>query len=119
MPKVRRARVVSAPPEAVWDVVADPHHLPRWWPKVRRVEDVSGGRWTQVLMTAKGRPVRADFRLVESSAPARRVWAQELPGTPFERFLREAVTEVDLTPAGEETEVSVLLRQKLRGLGRF
>src|SRR5919112_1578797 len=40
--KVTRTREIAAPVGAVWDLVSDPHSLPRWWPKVMRVEDVSG-----------------------------------------------------------------------------
>jgi hypothetical protein len=101
-------------------VVGDPHHLPRWWPRVTRIEAAGDGRWTQVLATAKGRPVRADFRLLESRHARRRVWAQELEDSPFERLMTEAVTAIDLEPAaGDATLVTIELRQRLRGLARF
>ena len=32
----------------------DPHHLPRWWPRVTRVEDVEDGAFTEVMRTAEG-----------------------------------------------------------------
>src|SRR5579884_1088296 len=101
MPVARRSRVVGASPEEVWSLVQDPHHIPRWWPDVRRMEDVESDRWTQVFMTRKGRAVRADFHLLESEPPGpggdppgRRIWEQELDGTPFERVLAESITEV-------------------------
>ena len=37
---VRRSRTVPVPLDAVWTVVGDPHHLPRWWPLTERVEAV-------------------------------------------------------------------------------
>ena len=81
-------------------MIADPHHLPRWWPRVTRVEAVDDASFTEVFSTKKGRPVRADFRVVESDAPGRRrMWAQELEGSPFARFLKSAETEVRLDPA--------------------
>jgi len=40
MPRVSRTRVIQAPRADVWNVVCDPHHLPRWWPRALRVEDV-------------------------------------------------------------------------------
>ena len=43
-----------APAEDLWEVVRDPHHLPRWWPRVQRVEDVDGDAFTEVRITAKG-----------------------------------------------------------------
>ena len=69
MPTTRRSLHVTSEPDAVWKVVADPHHLPRWWPRVARMEGVDDDRFTEVLLTKKGRPVRADFRLVDSVAP--------------------------------------------------
>ncbi len=89
------------------------------------MEDVQPDRWTQVFITKRGRPVRADFRLLESEPPgpgddgvARRSWEQELPGTPFERVLHEAVTEVLIEPDGADTRVTIALRQRLRGYSR-
>ena len=48
---VERERTVAAAPEAVWELVSDPHMLPRWWPGVQRVEEVTGIAWTKVLRT--------------------------------------------------------------------
>ena len=118
MPRTRRSRAVPAPPEAVWRTVADPHHLPRWWPRVQRVEAVGGERFTEVLGTDKGRSVRADFSVLESRAPEVRRWRQDVDGTPFERLLRSAETEVRLAPDGAGgTRVTLTLRQRLRGVG--
>lgn len=118
MPTAERHRVLSAPPERVWEVIEDPHHLPRWWPGVRRMEGVAEDRWTQVFITKKGRPVRADFHLLESEAPWRRSWEQEIPGTPFERVLSESITDVMLEPVGGGTQVTISQRQRLRGANR-
>ncbi len=86
MPTVRRARTVEVPPRAVWDLIAEPHDLPRWWPGVQRVEDASPRAWTTVLLSRKGRPVRADYTRVDADPPRRIVWRQEVDETPFERF---------------------------------
>jgi carbon monoxide dehydrogenase subunit G len=125
MPTVRRSRTVPAAPEKVWRVVADPNHLPRWWPLVKRVEGVSPDQFTQVLTTRKGRLVRADFRVVLSEPPGatgdpagRRVWEQEVAGTPFERVLGEAITEVVVEPEDGATRVTIALTQRLRGYSR-
>jgi uncharacterized protein YndB with AHSA1/START domain len=118
VPVTRRQRVIQARPNRVWKLIEDPHHMPRWWPDVRRMEGVEGDRFTQVLYTRKGRPVRMDFRLVVSEPPVRRVWEQELAGTPFERVLSQAVTEVQLEPAGKGTQVTIVLTQRLKGLSR-
>lgn len=119
MPGVSRSRVLAARPEAVWRVVGDPDHLPRWWPRVARVESVSGDAFTQVLMTKKGKPVRADFRRLESDPPRRAAWQQVVAGTPFERLLQSATTEVRLEPDGEGTRITLTLDQKLRGWSRL
>ena len=98
--------------------MSDPHHLPRWWPRVQRVEAVDRERFTEVLATDKGRSVRADFRVLESRAPEVRRFRQEVDGTPFERLLRSAETEIRLAPDGSGgTRVTLEIRQRLRGVG--
>ena len=118
MPRVRRSRRIGATPEQVWRTVCDPHHLPRWWPRVQRVEAVDRERFTEVLATDKGRSVRADFRVLESRAPEVRRFRQEVDGTPFERLLRSAETSIALAPDGDGgTRVTLEIRQRLRGVG--
>ncbi|MFZ1992874.1 MAG: SRPBCC family protein [Solirubrobacteraceae bacterium] len=118
MAAARRSRTLSASAEELWALIADPHHLPRWWPGVQRVEGVEGDRFTQVFKTRRGRPVRADFRVVVSEAPATRSWEQEVAGTPFERVLSASVIEVRLDPVPDGTEVTISHQQKLRGYSR-
>jgi uncharacterized protein YndB with AHSA1/START domain len=120
MPTVSRRREVSAAPEDVWRIVGDPYHLPRWWPRVTRVEAVKGERFTQVLGgTRSGRSVRADFRVDEKRKEQLLRFSQELAGSPFERVLKEAETEIAIQPVPAGTAVVVTLRQKLRGLSRL
>jgi uncharacterized protein YndB with AHSA1/START domain len=126
----------------LWEVIRDPHHLPRWWPRVSRIEDVEDDAFTEVMRTAKGKLVRADFKLVKADEDTRALkWEQQVEGTPFARLLKSAETEVWLTPlagttggsspvspdphaAGREndpcatgaaTEVTIELRQTLNG----
>ena len=116
MPTARRSRTIAAPVEELWEVIGDPHHLPRWWPRVTRVEDVEGDAFTEVMRTARGKLVRADFELVESDERARSLtWEQRLAGTPFARLLSSAETKVSLEQAGEGTSVTIELRQTLTG----
>jgi hypothetical protein len=89
------------------------------------VEGVERDRWTQVFMTKRGRPVRADFRLLSAEppgmggeAPGRLSWEQEVVGTPFERVLNESITEILLEPVAGGTEITIAQRQKLRGYSR-
>jgi carbon monoxide dehydrogenase subunit G len=119
MPTTRRSRTVADVPERVWETVSDPYHLPRWWPRVERVEGVRGDHFTEVLTTDRGRSVRADFRVVESRAPERRAWEQEVAGSPFERIMVTARTEVLLAPEGNGTRVTLAIRQQMRGTARF
>jgi uncharacterized protein YndB with AHSA1/START domain len=119
MPTVVRSRTIAAPRQQVWELVSDPYHLPRWWPTVQRVEDVSDDAWTTVATSSRGRAVRFDWSRVYIDPPERIVWRQELAQTPFERFLRESVTGVILEPAGEQTKVELRIVRKLRGLARF
>ena len=118
MATARRTRTVALPPQGVWEIIEDPHHIPRWWPGVARMEGVESDRWTQVFTTQKGRPVRADFRLLESDPPWRRAWQQEIAGTPFERVLNESIIEIRLEPVPEGTRVTIEQQQKLRGYSR-
>jgi uncharacterized protein YndB with AHSA1/START domain len=120
LPVTRRRRTVGAPPAAVWQTVADPHQMPRWWPRVERVEGVDGRGFTQVLRSDKGAVVRADFRIGRRHKPTAVSWTQDLEGTPFARLLRAAETRVTLAPAKDgATDVELRLDQKLQGVSRF
>ena len=125
MARVSRRRVVAAPIGEVWDLVSDPYSLPRWWPRVSRVENVekrgSGRRsqWTKVLATSEGRGVRADYRCVSAAEKERYVWEQELEGTPFARHLRSSQVEVALHEADGGTQVDLSSIQVLKGMSRL
>ena len=123
MPRVSRSRVVAAEPERVWNLVSDPHSLPRWWPRVLRVEDVHGtgkrARWTAVLQTERGTGVRADYRCAGSTEGRRYSWEQDVAGTPFERILRSARVEIGLEGESPGSRVTVTSDETLRGLSRL
>jgi uncharacterized protein YndB with AHSA1/START domain len=125
MPSVSRSRTIAASADELWETICDPHHLPRWWPRVTRVEDVEDGAFTEVMRTRKGKLVRADFNVVACDAAERSLtWAQRVEGTPFARLLKSAETEVRLRgtgahaggAVGEATEVTIQLRQVLNGM---
>lgn len=123
MPTARRSRTLAAPAGELWETIRDPHHLPRWWPRVNRVEDVTESEFTEVLITGAGKYVRADFTLaVCDERELRLCWEQRLEGSPFARLLKRARTEVRLrdlagTPGagGAATEVTIELDQALHG----
>jgi uncharacterized protein YndB with AHSA1/START domain len=127
---VQRSRTIAASREELWDVLGDPHHLPRWWPRVSRVEAVEQDAFTEVLTGSSGKIVRADFKLLASQPSHRIVWSQEVEDTPFARVLKSAETEITLTgtsgladapgrdgaaAAAPSTQVTIELRQELQG----
>lgn len=125
MARVTRRRTIAAPVDEVWELISDPYSLPRWWPKVARVESVDRkpegkrSQWTKVLQTAEGRGVRADYRCLSAAEGERYVWEQQLAGSPFERHLRRSVVEIGLRANDTGTEVSLTSEQKLRGMSRL
>jgi uncharacterized protein YndB with AHSA1/START domain len=120
LPRVRRELTVSAPPDDVWGLISDPEALPRWWPQVVRVEDVTGEAWTNVLSTPRCRTVRADFTRTAIEPPRRVVWRQELVESPFERIFASAETEIALDDGDDGgTRVSITADERLRGRFRL
>lgn len=129
MPTVVRSRSLAVEPDRAWRLIADPHNLPRWWPETVRVESVEGppgarrSRFTQVFETKKGTPVRADYRITESTARERLVWEQQIEGTPFEKFLRTAVLEFRIAAEGPSppvgSRITLEARRVLRGMSRL
>jgi uncharacterized protein YndB with AHSA1/START domain len=117
VPTAAASRTVAASPTAVWEVVGDPAQLARWWPRVQRVEAVRDGAFTEVLVGRRGKLVRADFSLVESTSMQRVVWSQQVAGTPFAAVLQSATTTIELAPApagaGVATQVRIELAQEL------
>jgi len=123
MPRVSRSRVFAVEPRRIWDLVSDPYSLPRWWPRVLRVEDVRGSgkraRWTTVLETERGSGVRADYRCVGATEGERYSWEQEVAGTPFERILRRSSMEVGVGSEAAGARVTLTSDETLRGLSRL
>jgi uncharacterized protein YndB with AHSA1/START domain len=120
MPRISRSRTIPAPRDDVWEVVSDPYHLPRWWPRVQRVEEVVGSAWTKVMISSRGRAVRSDYTRIETDAPRRMLWRHEVDESPFERLLSESTIELELEPEGEDrTRVRLTADQTLRGKTRF
>jgi uncharacterized protein YndB with AHSA1/START domain len=123
MPTARSSRKIAAPAPDLWRVLSDPHHLPRWWPRVTRVEDVREDAFTEVMKTRKGKTVRADFEIVHADpATGTLRWDQRIEGTPFAGVLSVSETVVTLRPLGavgaedasaEGTEVTIEMRQEI------
>jgi carbon monoxide dehydrogenase subunit G len=119
VPTARGTRTIAASQRELWEVLGDPHHLPRWWPRVNRVEAVQDDAFTEVLMSDKGKIVRADFKLLDTVESQRVVWSQQVENTPFARVLKSAETEISIAEAnvgeGAATAVTIELRQSLQG----
>jgi carbon monoxide dehydrogenase subunit G len=121
MPTVTRTRTIDAPPERVWNLVANPERLVEWWPRVQRVEEADAKTWTTVLASEKGRrTLRADYTLIEEEPLRRRAWRHEVAASPFERILTSSETEIALEGTGEgATAVTLTTRLGLRGLSKL
>jgi uncharacterized protein YndB with AHSA1/START domain len=120
MPTARASRTIAAPAAQVWSVISDPYHLPRWWPRVERVEDVADGAFTEVMRSRRGKVVRADFDVLKADEQSGTVvWRQRLEGTPFAGVLSQSETELRLAPSdsggGEAAELTIELSQELAG----
>jgi uncharacterized protein YndB with AHSA1/START domain len=115
----RRSRVIAAPRERVWELVGDPYHHPRWWPRVERVEGVTSRGWTNVLISARGNTVRTDWTVEANQEPVSRQWTQDVEGTPFERLFVRNTIIAELGKADGGTEVTLVFDQKARGLARY
>jgi len=117
--------VIDAPPPRIWEIVADPHHLPRWWPLAVRVENVREAvgedppRWTMVLQSERGASVRADFRGTALVPGERIAWRQDLADSPFARILKGASVELQMRSEGVGTAVTLTSDESLRGLSRL
>jgi uncharacterized protein YndB with AHSA1/START domain len=112
---------MGMPAGEVWELIRDPHHLPRWWPRVERVEGVHGALFTQVLRSSSGKLVRADFEVSEvDETQMRIVWSQQIAGTPFAHVLSASYTELHVQPrlggsADAVTEVTLTLDHRPKG----
>ena len=119
MPTVSRSELIEAPAARIWDLIADPYSLPRWWPRVQRVEEASPEAWTMVLASDSGKPVRADYTRTRAEEPGLLEWQQELAETPFERFLSEARVRIQMGERQDGTTVEITSVERLRGLSRL
>ena len=114
-----RSELIEAPAARIWDLIADPYSLPRWWPRVQRVEEASPEAWTMVLSSDSGKPVRADYTRTRAEEPGLLEWQQELAETPFERFLSEARVKIQVGERQDGTTVEITSVERLRGLSRL
>jgi carbon monoxide dehydrogenase subunit G len=118
--KARRETVLPVGAAEVWATVGDPGALPRWWPRVERVETVDAAGFTEVFRAKSGRTVRADYRIATLEDEREIRVVQQLEGTPFERILAASSKRAQLEPVeGGGTRVRLELDQTPAGMARF
>lgn len=103
-------KVVDASPEELWRLISEGSRLVAWWPRAERAEDVQGGRFTLVLHSSRGVPIRTDWRVTASRREQLQRWEQELAGTPFAKALKRSAVEIRLEATDDgrcRTTVSV------------
>lgn len=110
---------VAASTADVWHLISDPGRAVAWWPHAERAEDVDGGRFTFVVRSSRGVPVRIDWRVAASRRERVQRWEQDLAGTPFARVLKASAVEIRLEPADSDgCRITVAVERELvnRGL---
>lgn len=108
---------VDASTADVWHLISDPGRAVSWWPHAERAEDVDGGRFTFVVRSSRGVPVRIDWRVAASRRERLQRWEQDLAGTPFARVLKASAVEIRLEPAGEGCRITVAVERELENRG--
>ncbi len=78
-----------------------------------------GSRWTQMLQARSGNRLGANLICTVADRPAVWRFEQETEGTPFERMMTGAWTEIRISPEGRGSRVELELGQSLRGLSRL
>ncbi len=118
--KARGRRTLAVPVAAVWETVGDTARIARWWPRVVRVESPSDHSFTEVLVSKRGREVRADFRVGAHVRRRRIAWALEIEGSPFQRVFSKSEYDLTLKEAGDgsSTEVRIEHHLLMRGANR-
>lgn len=108
---------VKASTGDVWHLISDPGRAVAWWPHAERAEDVSGGRFTFVVRSSRGVPVRMDWRVAASRRERLQRWEQDLAGTPFARVLKASAVEIRLEPDDDGCRITVAVERELENRG--
>ncbi len=106
MPTVEDERELLAAPANVWAFVAEPHHLPDWWPGIAGVEPdrrgfAPGARWRLRRSERPGllRRAHAEEQLLVREVEPRERFAFHLTGDRLDVELRLSRAEGDRTVA--------------------
>jgi uncharacterized protein YndB with AHSA1/START domain len=126
MIEVIAERTLSAPPERVWPLVAEPDALPRWFGFADRVEVLEGegagqlrrqhGHWGK-------KHSEVDQELTAFDPERRLAWrhlAERLDGKPAPRFAASTDFSIELAPEADGTRITLRSAQvpasRARGL---
>jgi uncharacterized protein YndB with AHSA1/START domain len=126
MIEVVAERTVTAAPETVWPLVADPEQLARWFGFADRIEVLEGegaGQLRRQHGHWGSKASEVDQELTAFDPPRRLAWrhlAERLNGKPAPRFAASTHFSIDLIPAAGGTRVRLSSAQvpasRLRGL---
>jgi uncharacterized protein YndB with AHSA1/START domain len=101
MPNVSASRELLAPVDDVWEFIADPYNLPRWWPRMGGVQPdrrgfAPGARW---LVTGENQP--SLFRRPEAVGHVHVLEVEPKRRAVFRLTGDRLEVELVLEPAGE------------------
>ena len=123
MPRVSRRQRLEASPGDIWRVVSDPYHLPRWWPRTQRVENVTSGPrraasgprcWRRETGGACAPTIAASAPQRASATCSSSSWR----GHPSTGSCARPAPRSDAARAGRH-RVTMTAEQRLRGLSRL
>lgn len=109
-------RVITAPIDELWQVVADLETRPRWSPLVADIEAIGEpgpptvGQRFRVSMRFEGQPLAAENTLTRVDAPRAIAWGISLVGG---ARLEDLTEEITLEPEALDTRVRVAIRYRV------
>ena len=110
---------LSVSADQVWEWVADPGRLPRWWPDVDRVDRPGEATYVRWVTSPRGRAVPMRFELSSLEPGVCVTWSQAIIGTAFERAVKSATEEISLKSVDDGSLVRLTISRKLRGTAKL
>jgi uncharacterized protein YndB with AHSA1/START domain len=118
VPRYAAERTLLAPIDDVWAFLAEPHHLPDWWPGLGGLQPdrrgvAPGARWA--VQNSRGdeplRPIFGPGMLKRPNAAGTLLVLDVVPGRRFSfQLVNENITaEIDLSVAGENRTAVALV----------
>ncbi|HUI85967.1 MAG TPA: SRPBCC family protein [Nitrososphaerales archaeon] len=99
---------IDAEPEAVWEVLADPHYVPRLYPDMLNIKLEPEGRVSagqRRTLTGRAGKRMIQFRTkVSEVVPPKRLVIEGCPGGAFESFTQ--IVELSKSDSGTDAKVS-------------